>query len=345
MTKRFPTREVPGISRRILRPTHTDFDDPDNFDNRNALLKAATRLLGALRYHLRYQKHIDSARVLCLFVASARSGHTMVRTLLDAHGKAAIANEYGLLSNFHFNYFSSPQHALTSMLSYMRRHQRGYLKAGGYYHHVPFEHNGEINRPTVIGDKFGYDTTRLLHHTGLDVLTPFVRTLNLQPRIIHILRNPYDVITTMCIRNRATILMQSEESPLYHRSNSIRKILARYGEQIKPEELQKSIPDFVQLLRGNLSMIEDIEHAPPRYPILRAYYEDIAARPHKELEKILNFLNLEADANYYEHCAQAIKPASLSHHLVPIWDNHHRKLIEELIDEFEVLHPYRTQTK
>lgn len=153
---------------------------------------------GALAYRAAFR----DLETFCAFIGYPRSGHTLIGSLLDAHPQAVIADELDALR------FLQAGFDRRQVFYLMLRNSRNFAADGrertGYPYRVPGQWQGRFEKLRVIGDKFGGVTeTRLKFHPTLLDSLPW--RLELKTRYIHVLRNPYDIIATLHLRQRHTL--------------------------------------------------------------------------------------------------------------------------------------------
>ena len=138
-----------------------------------------------------------------VFLGHSRSGHSIVGALLDAHPQIVISDELDAISLVEAG-FSREQVLYLSIL--VARHQAARERRkegrGGrtYSYHVPGQSQGRFDALRVVGDSRAGWSTRRLHDDP--ALLERVESL-MRPSVvkfIHVVRNPFDNISTMMIR-------------------------------------------------------------------------------------------------------------------------------------------------
>lgn len=152
-------------------------------------------------------KDIESVQRFVFFVGYARSGHSIVASLMDAHPEMVIAHEYDI---FHPRYKGSGAIHLNRRLLYNSLYRNSYDSAlygwrnpmkskKGYTLEVRKSWQGSFRMLRVIGDKAGgksflvYNTSRL---GFLDIYHQIVEVVKVPVTLVHVVRNPYDMIAT-----------------------------------------------------------------------------------------------------------------------------------------------------
>ena len=155
----------------------------------------------------RIRSELAAVATYGVFLGHSRSGHSIVGALLDAHPQIAVSDELDALALVSAG-FRRDQVLYLSIL--VARHQasrqRQKLGRGGrtYSYHVPGQHQGRFDELRVVGDsRAGWSTRRLfddptLLHRLEELMRPSV------VKFIHVVRNPFDNISTMMIRGERT---------------------------------------------------------------------------------------------------------------------------------------------
>lgn len=151
---------------------------------------AAAESLGGW-YH---RKDFEDVQTFCLFIGHARSGHTLVGSLLDAHPEMIIAHELDALDQVRRG--TSRERLFYRLLIHSRWFADRGARWGPYDYDVPGQYKGEFTKLKVIGDKRGNGTTLLLRQDP-GLLHALKRTVNVPLRLIHVVRHPLDNISTL----------------------------------------------------------------------------------------------------------------------------------------------------
>ena len=139
---------------------------------------------------------------LLLFVGYSRSGHSLVGSLIDAHPNAIISHE--LHAAKHLAAGASlvrVQRAIALNAFFFHYFGRGY---SGYDYAVPGQMQGRFRRLQVLGDKKANGTTRLLR-SDPDFARRLRESVGVPVRWMHVIRNPFDNITTKARRTRTSL--------------------------------------------------------------------------------------------------------------------------------------------
>jgi hypothetical protein len=140
----------------------------------------------------------EDLETYCMFIGYPRSGHSLIGSSLDAHPNIIIAHELNVLKHIYAGFNKSQIYQLLLENSQTRAEAgRG---TGRYSYQVPNQWQGTFQKLRVIGDKQGGGSTRHLsrHPDSLERLRD---TIDLKIKFIHVVRNPYDNISTIAARN------------------------------------------------------------------------------------------------------------------------------------------------
>jgi hypothetical protein len=211
-------------------------------------------------------------RTYCLFIGHARSGHSVVGALLDAHPNIVISDELDALRYLSAGFDRERVLYLSlKVAADQARHKR--VKAGRqgtYSYAVPGQYQGVMRDPIVIGDsRAGWTVQRLASRPRLlDRLRRTMRPLDI--RFIHVVRNPFDNISTMMLRGGRT------------RENAIERYFANC--------------ESLRVLRGRIGPDG----------LLTIRHEDLIAEPRQQLAAACAFLGVEASGAYLDACASVV---------------------------------------
>jgi len=202
----------------------------------------------------RNKKYFESLKTFCMFIGYPRSGHSLTGALLDAHPNIIVAQELDVLK-YIYSHFNDIQ-IFYLLLNNSKREKRLGRKISRFDYIVPNQYQGKFEKLNVIGDKRGWaSTTRFLKNPS-----PFEqlnKTIKLDIKFIHVIRNPYDNITTMYLRrNKKFKILRSLIEDCFILSSSIKNLKERISASNifefrhesfieKPDLLLKNLCDFL----------------------------------------------------------------------------------------------------
>ncbi len=215
----------------------------------------------------RHRKTFETVETVALFVGYRRSGHSLVGALLDAHPDAALA--HGLDVLHHVRYGFSRGQIFSLILGNSEERAAQGRVVTGYSYAVPGGWQGRVRRLRVIGSTRGGATARTLRERP-ELAERVEQHLGHPVRWIHVLRNPFDVISTLALRGRRN-------------------------------DIESAIGDYFRLVEGVAELRERVE----RGRMLDLRHEDLVADPRATLRRLATWLGLDAPDDWLDAC-QAI---------------------------------------
>jgi hypothetical protein len=205
----------------------------------------------------------DAIHGFCLFVGYGRSGHSAVGAVLDAHPNATVSHELNAVKRF-FDGVSRDVllDEIFALAQQQAREGRFASRAGGgsYRHNLLGQAKTDASGITLIGDKKGAGTAWQLERHGLDSIEDFKKYIGVPVRILHVIRNPFDMVAAGMALGREdvsrTIGIVSEirdrcigadwcdvyyEDLVARPEEEIRRILTFLGLPVVPEHLAHSV--------------------------------------------------------------------------------------------------------
>lgn len=243
----------------------------------------------------------------CLFIGHPRSGSTLIGSLLDAHPEIAIATELDALRFVELG--TNRRHLYDAMLKKADDfvHRLDY-RWEGYRFEVPNQFQGRTTTLRVIGDKKAGVTARRLRDQP-DLLARLEDLVGDPVKIIQVVRNPFDNITTRWRRGRFEML----KKPLT-------PVIAEY------------FSFYESAMRAQAAIGE--QH------FLTVHHEDVIADPSKEIAVMCRFLGVEAGPDYLKDCAGLVKPSAHQARFGISWTDEDIAEVERHMEGFPALARY-----
>jgi hypothetical protein len=226
----------------------------------------ASSLVGAARW----QSALRDVRTYCLFIGHGRSGHSIIGSLLDAHPQAIVSDELDALRYIRRGFLRDQVLALSvgRSAAWRRGHRRKRGRSGQTYSYLVRDWwNGRFQQLHLVGDtRAGGTVHQLAAEPGL--LDQVDRRMSgLSVRYVHVVRNPYDNISTMTIRRGRTL--DDAIAAYFADCESLVAIRAGIGAH----------------------RLHDLRH------------EDLIADPRARLAELCRFLDLPVPDGYLDACA------------------------------------------
>ena len=198
-----------------------------------------------------------------MFVGYPRSGHSIVGSLLNAHPNVVIGHRLRVLRYIEAHYRRDQINGM--VLTADRRFARmGRIGSKRYDYSVPNQWQGRFTDLKVIGDS---NVTNNYLRTRPGLLGQLRGVMGVPVRVVHVVRNPFDNIATMSLRN---------EVPLEEAAD-------RYF----------SLCEGANQVRAGCSEEHwfDLRH------------EELLEEPEKCLRRLCEFMQIDAADGYLQDCA------------------------------------------
>jgi sulfotransferase family protein len=245
---------------------------------RGNVAKAFDRLAFAQSYLASYYKGrknrelFAAVETYCMFIGYPRSGHSLIGSLLDAHPNVIVAHELDALKYVEAGLGKYRLYQL--LLDNSRRFARKGRKWTGYAYQVPGQWQGRFDELRVIGDKKGGRSTLRLA-VRPELLYRLRKTVAVEIKFVHVVRNPYDNIATM------------HKRALEHDRNAA---------------LRTAVADYFSRCEMNAELKELLGSS----AVLDARHESFIEDPRSALRRLCGFLDLGYTEDYLEDCASIV---------------------------------------
>jgi hypothetical protein len=259
------------------------------------------------------QKKYKNIRTFCLFIGYGRSGHTLIASLLDAHPDIIIGIEWGLFDHITLGF--KKNQVFYSLIKNSQQYTKKINNTWtGYSYKVYDSWQGKYRLLRVIGDKHGgTNSTKLF--TNPELLEKTEKILNMKPKLIHVIRNPFDMITTLMFRRL---------------------------EEINPNYIPNSLNllPFINKFFQNASVLKDLKEK-NNYDIYDLYHEEFIKAPKSSLKNLISFLGLEANDNYLDNCASIVYSEPNKSRFKIYWPVELINLVENELVKYPFLRNYK----
>jgi hypothetical protein len=242
-----------------------------------------------------------------MFVGYPRSGHTLIGSLLDAHPQMVVAHELDALKYVEAGF--SKYQIFHLILDNSRQFTRSGRSCAGFSYNVPNQWQGTYQCLQVIGDKKGGKSTMRLRAAS-ELLERLHQTIDCDTRFIHVVRNPFDNVATMCTRQQ-------------------------YG-----PDLQKNLDQYVRLCETNRWLKDQV--ARERVTDLRL--ETFIQEPKESLAGLCRFLGVTVTDEYLSACARLVMTSPSRTRNRVEWSRALRQQVDRVIEEFPFLSGYAFDT-
>jgi len=273
-------------------------------------------LLKSIANSFRYD--FSSVETFCFFIGYPRSGHSLIGALLDAHPEIVISYELDVLEWIK-KYRWINQSILFSLIverSKWFANQKG-SKSTGYSYAILKGYQGRYKNIRIIGDKKGGVSVKKLRQEP-ELMTSLANKIEVPMKIIHVIRNPFDNISTRYIRQASHSL----------------------GRQYEASDFNKeSFEQFINGFDKDITTVEALKES-FNYELIDIRQEDFVRNPKQTIKDICSFLNVVCENDYVDSCAKIVfdKP-NKSRHKVP-WNRDQINEVNRIIRKFDCLSGY-----
>ena len=242
---------------------------------------------------------ISELETFVLFVGYARSGHSIVGSLLDAHPDIVIAHEYNVLGGVKGGSLKSKS-ALLSLVNKLYKNSRESAVRGwrsekraqkGYMLGMSgVSWQGRVRRLRVVGDKAAGKAARE-HMRDPKRCKELVRGFNgVAVKAIRVLRNPYDIIATRVLYN--TLKMDQIASV---RNN-------KTGTPIfKPTDIGRQTQRFLELTSQVHRMVTQCGLL-----VHDVHLVDLINQPRSVMRELCEVVQVECYSDYLDSCEDKV---------------------------------------
>jgi hypothetical protein len=244
----------------------------------------------------------DKVERFCLFVGHARSGQTVVGSLMNSHPDVVIAHELDVLRYLALGFTRDQIYELALRRDRQFTEDAGSKTKMGYVFAVPGQWQGRFRALRVIGDKKAGASARALRSRP-QLLHRLAATAGVPLRVIHVTRNPFDNIAAIARRSGKDLSASADS--YFRRCETI----------------------------AGLSLPDDGE-------IVHMRHEDFVADPIVELGELCRFLGVESTEAWARDCARQVFSSPRQARREASWSPELLARVERGIADFRFLKGY-----
>lgn len=251
------------------------------------------------------RKYFESLEKYCMFIGCGRTGHSLIAACLDAHPDMVVSDELNT-ARFIENGFSKEQ-IFHLILKHSQDHAQDGRNVAGYSYAVPNQWQGRFRDVKIIGDKDAASTTAMLQNNP-NLLDTFQKKIGNSISYIHVIRNPYDVITTFTKREKV--------------------------------DIETAIELYFLVCKA----VNELKTRIDKDKIFEISSESFIESPNSCLKQMCNFLSIEAPHDYLEDCASIVYKKPNKSRFNVEWNSELVDLVrKKIIDKYQFLHHYSYQ--
>ena len=283
------------------------------------------------------QEDVDSVEKFVFFIGYARSGSSIVASMMDAHPNMIITQE---CHEFLDAWLRPPQMKIKKNALFKILYQHSYYDATrgirspykggmkGYTLRIESAWQGRYKTLKVIGDKQAAKTTAFYASSPslfTDKYRQLAKVVKVPIYVIHVCRNPFDMITTRLIYN------QGPGFPHKLLNSSALPHVTKYSTAIVTETADK-VFESAKAVQGMIKA--------SNLKVLHVHTEELVRDPKSAIQSICDFLQLECPEDYLQQCQdKTFHTVSRTRDLV-VWSPGLQTYVETKMNEFSFFHGY-----
>ncbi len=250
----------------------------------------------------------DRLENFLIFAGYPRSGSSTLGALLDAHPQMLVAHECNVLKHLLAGYTRSQMFALIERNS--RRFAASGRNSTGYKCLVENQYNGRTTQLRVLGDKKAGRTALLLAHDSR-LLDRLQATIRLPLKCLHLVRNPFDMITTDAYGGHAK------------------------QRQITPEVFDRTCREFFDRFDAMTRLISS-----KRFDVYTVRYENLLNNPAAELQYLTAWLGVDSEPAWHDACCRHLFRSPHKSRSTYAWSGREIHRVTECIGRCDFLRGY-----
>jgi len=259
-----------------------------------------------------FKREFKRINTFVMFIGYPRSGHSLIAALLDAHPNIVIGMEWGVLSHIKMGY--NKYQIFYSLIRNSRLFNRRKKNVWtDYSYRVNELWQGNSKEINTIGDKLG-GRTSLMIMDHPELLEQLMSVINTSIKFIHVIRNPFDIITTMARRS----LEKKGETKEFD-SMDLLPFIKSYFERVKT---------ISSLKKDKQVIMYDLFH------------EDFVDHTGKILKDLLLYLNVKDYNEYIEKCSEIVYDTPHKSRLLVEWPEELIHFVQMNINKYDFLRRY-----
>lgn len=278
-----------------------------------------------------------------MFIGYPRSSHSLVGSILDAHPEIIIPHEYHIVEQWNiyrdvalrnsgmqkFLLFYNLHSLSTWQASFGSRATKpAFLDDGIYSYHVPGAWQGSFNgKLKVIGDKKGGGTTMELTEKPekFAILKELNDTLGIPLKFLHVIRNPFDVISTWVLR-------------LF---NVRHQVNDGKTEIDKPAALDNAIKSFFQLIETN----KRIKQLYGDHAVLDILSHELILKPKETMKAICSFVRVKCNEDYLHQAENILFGKPSITRTTVVWTEEQKQRVYKEMKKYSFLQLFSFEEK
>lgn len=276
------------------------------------------------------QNVMDEVEAFIFFIGYPRSGHSIIGSFMDSHPNMIIAHEFPLFKTlarkrmtkydiFNTLYRNSYDQLVNGWRGTMNVAKKGYsLSTKGLW-------QARFTKLKVIGNKHGgsavqfFRTSPILFLSAMQNLRSVV---NVPIRVIHVVRNPFDMIATQTLYMSTGIHGVKENASVTNKFNNTR-LLMYYARDMLGRA--SAVSRMISVL--NMSVLE-------------IHNEDLIENPIAVMSSICKFVGVNCSNHFLQICKESTFSSPTKSRNTVVWPNGFIQLIQKRIKDYKFFQRY-----
>lgn len=283
-------------------------------------------------------KLYDGVETFLMFIGYPRSSHSLVGALLDAHPQIIIPHEYHIVDKW--DIYRDDALKTSGMQKYLlfynlqsmstwqatfgaRAKEPAFLDDGINSYNVPGGWQGSFDgKIKIIGDKKGGGTTMELTEKPekFVILREINETVGIPLKFLHVIRNPFDVISTWVLRlHNARLRVVNGESKIN-----------------KPKSLDGAIKSFFELVDTNERIIQQYGDA-----VLNIMSQELISKPRDTMLRICVFLAVSCHDAYLAQTEKILFAKPSVTRKAVVWSKNQKERVQNEMLKYSYLRKFK----
>ena len=224
------------------------------------------------------KRDYKNINVFVIFVGYPRSGHSLIASILDAHPNIVISMEWNVLSYIKMGF--NKNQIFSSIINNSKKFAiKKHNIWSGYSYKVENMWQGKFLKIKAIGDKLGGRTSLMIKDEP-ELIEILKSRIDKPIKFIHVIRNPFDTITTMAIRTY----------------------------EMKKYPMDLANIDLLPFINGYFDRANTIIRLKQydRIDVFDIYHEDFILNSRQSLKELLHFIGVKPSEEYYTQCSKIV---------------------------------------
>jgi hypothetical protein len=254
------------------------------------------------------RREYKELQTFLFFLGYPRSGSSILGSIIDAHENCIVSHELNVLK------YIEKRYSRDQIFFMIEKNSQLFTKknrlSSGYPGIVPDQNNSSAASLKLIGDKKAGGTALLLERNK-NLLAQLKHSIGLDIKCIHIVRNPFDMITTQA-----------------------------YGGNEKRKEISaKDLDKAILLCFSKFSTTSEIIKS-GELTIYTLKHENLLEKPQEELKSLFTWLGLDVSLPYLTACEKLLFKNPHQSRLKYKWSEEEKNRVMNKINKFDFLKGY-----